>query len=368
MVIWIIGMSSSGKTTIGKKLHSRLNLFNEKWIFLDGDTFRNILGEDIGHNIEDRKKNAYRISRFCEFLSSQNINVIACVLSLFHDNQKYNRNKIKDYKEIYINVSLENLIKRDNKNLYAKAFNGEIKDVVGVDIEFNPPYSPDLTIDNNKDNVDFDFMINNIIKEFKIKIEDYYIYTKNNLLEKPLKYQYSLLEGKSFFDNFFKDRNECLKILKERYDKFKSYNLISNDLELTDRYISEKSLILKEYLLFLLNDKYIDKQEHLKTFNVLIKRFEVSKKLFKSYDIVEIKKNSKEYNDVLTYSLFSLVLQLFFHKTNIVEQKIIYINTILKANDILSSITKDKIILPLEVSYSINAFKGEIEITNNYIC
>ena len=56
MVIWIIGMSASGKTTIGKKLHERLLLSEEKWIFLDGDTFRNILGEDLGHTVENRKK------------------------------------------------------------------------------------------------------------------------------------------------------------------------------------------------------------------------------------------------------------------------------------------------------------------------
>ena len=58
MVIWLIGMSASGKTTIGKKLFDKLSASNEKWIFLDGDTFRNILGEDLGHTIEDRRKNA----------------------------------------------------------------------------------------------------------------------------------------------------------------------------------------------------------------------------------------------------------------------------------------------------------------------
>ena len=94
MIIWLIGMSASGKTTLGKKIYEKLKNSNEKWIFLDGDIFRNILGEDLGHTIEDRRKNAYRISRFCEFLNSQNINVIACVLSIFHDNQKYNKENI----------------------------------------------------------------------------------------------------------------------------------------------------------------------------------------------------------------------------------------------------------------------------------
>ena len=53
MVIWLIGMSASGKTTIGKKLYDKLKFSKDKWIFLDGDIFRNILGDDLGHTIED---------------------------------------------------------------------------------------------------------------------------------------------------------------------------------------------------------------------------------------------------------------------------------------------------------------------------
>ena len=75
MVIWIIGMSASGKTTIGKKLFEKLESSNQKWVFLDGDTFRNILGEDLGHTLKI-EKNAYRVSRLCEYFLSQDINVL----------------------------------------------------------------------------------------------------------------------------------------------------------------------------------------------------------------------------------------------------------------------------------------------------
>ena len=368
MVIWLIGMSASGKTTIGKKLHEKLTLSSEKWIFLDGDTFRNILGEDLGHTIEDRRKNAYRISRFCEFLSSQNINVVACVLSIFHDNQKYNRDKIKEYKEIYIDVNMENLIKRDNKRLYEKALSGEVKNVVGVDIEFKPPYAPNFTIDNNMDNIDFDSTIDNIIKEFNINLDDRYSYTKNNLLEKPHKYQYSLFEGKSFFSKYLKNRNDCIEILEKRLTKLISNDYSFDDINIVSSYIKSDSIILREYLVYLLKNEYIDEKEHFDRLNILIKRFEVSKKLFKSYDIVEIRKNSQEYDDILNYPLFSIVLQKFFYMTNKDEQKMIYMNAILKVNDIVSSIVKDNIILPIEISYSVDAIKGELEITKDYIC
>ena len=151
-------------------------------------------------------------------------------------------------------------------------------------------------------------------------------------------------------------------------DKLISNTHIFNDLKIVDSYIRSKSIILKDYLVYLLKDKHVNKQEHSKTLNLLIKRFEVSKKLFKSYDIIEVKKNNREYDDILSYPLFSLVLQKFFLETNNDKQKMIYLNSILKLNDILSSVAKDNIILFSEVRYSIEALKGEIQITKNYIC
>ena len=120
--------------------------------------------------IEDRRKNAYRISNLCKLLDAQGINVIACVLSIFHDNQKYNREIFSCYKEIFLDVDFEKLVERDNKGLYQKALNGEINDFVGVDIEFVKPYAPDITIDNNEDGPDFNSLAYKIIKELGINL------------------------------------------------------------------------------------------------------------------------------------------------------------------------------------------------------
>lgn len=364
MVIWVVGMSASGKTTLGKKLFDKLLLSNEKWIFIDGDTFRNILGEDLGHSVEDRRKNAYRISRFCEFLSSQGINILACVLSIFHDNQKYNKENILDYKEVYLDVKFENLIKRDNKELYKKALNGEIKDVVGVDIEFTPPYSPDIVIDNNFDNPNYEDMIQNILDSFDIDVHSKYSYSEKNLLEFPHKYQYSKFEGKGFFKKFLDDRNTCLLFLEKRLKKLDNIALNNNQLD-TKNYIQGDNLILRDFLIYLYKSDTTQINENKDTITILIKRFEVSKKLYLTYNLKEIKKSSLLFDCLLNYPLFSLVLQKYYKHTSS-EERLVYLNAILKLNDIISSI-KSELLLYDEIFYSKKAIDEEFEIVGEYI-
>lgn len=169
MIIWLIGMSGSGKTTIGQKLCDSLTyLHQKKWFFLDGDLMRAVMKSDLGHDVEGRRKNADRLSQFCKWLDQNDIHVVASVLSIFPEYQQWNRENFKHYKQIYIQVDYEVLKKRDNKNLYLKAEKGEIDNVVGVQIPFPTPVNNDLVLDNNSWDPDFNKMINSIIKKFKL--------------------------------------------------------------------------------------------------------------------------------------------------------------------------------------------------------
>ena len=363
MVIWIIGLSASGKTTLGKLMHDYLEAASgDKWILLDGDVFRNIFG-DVGHSVDERRDNGKRISRFCQFLDFNNINVIACVLSIFHEHQNYNREKIKNYREIFIDVSLENLIKRDNKNLYQKALDGDLKNVVGVDIDFSPPLNYDYKIDNKIDNLDFIYEINKIIKEFKIPINSQYKYSSKNILISPNKYEYSNFEGDMFFEKYFASRNSFLDVLVTRRDESititEEYSKESND------YTRENELITNLFLKNLLSKNYQTIKIYLDKIKTLIKRFEVSKKLFHSYDKISIKKTSTIYNEVDNYSLFSILLQTCYINSEVKEEKLIYLNCILKLNDLIISI-KDNIILQSSIDLCIKAISGEIELTSKF--
>ena len=168
MVIWIIGLSSSGKTTVAKLLLRKIKKKYSNIVHLDGDQLRKIYGEKIGYTIKDRNKNAERLSKLSKFLSDQKINVIASVLSNFPLWQKWNRKNIKNYFQIYLKVSLKTLIKRDKKKLYKMAIKGRKKNVVGVDIKFIEPLNSDLIIENEGDKKSLKKIVNKIIKKTKI--------------------------------------------------------------------------------------------------------------------------------------------------------------------------------------------------------
>lgn len=149
MVIWLIGMSRAGKTSIGKEVYRLLKTKRPNVVFLDGDIIREMMGNDLGHSLADRKINAGRISRLCRLLDSQGIDVVCAILSIFHESQEWNRKHIPRYFEVYIHVPFEILLERDTNGLYKRALAGEIQNVVGVDIRFPPPLNPDLVIEND---------------------------------------------------------------------------------------------------------------------------------------------------------------------------------------------------------------------------
>ena len=148
MVIWLIGLAGAGKTVIGSEVFKYLKARKPNVVFLDGDHVRAIMGNDLGHSIEDRRTNAWRISRICQYLDDQGIDVVCAILSIFHESQDWNRKHYSRYFEVYLDVPMDVLEARDQKGLYSQAKSSQITDVVGVDIPFIPPVCPDLVLNN----------------------------------------------------------------------------------------------------------------------------------------------------------------------------------------------------------------------------
>jgi cytidine diphosphoramidate kinase len=156
MVIWLTGLSGSGKSTIGRSLFDLWKAEAPNTVIVDGDDIRQLLKID-GENhytLEARKEVAERIAGICAWLDGQEINVVCCTISLFGDLHERNRRTLSRYFEVFVSVPMDVLERRDTKNLYGPARRGEIRDVVGVDLPFSPPEQPDMVIDNRRDGID----------------------------------------------------------------------------------------------------------------------------------------------------------------------------------------------------------------------
>lgn len=168
MIIWVIGLAGAGKTIIGREIYNYLKQKHSNTVFLDGDIIRDIMANDLGHTHADREKNGWRICKLCKHLDDQNINVVTCILSNFQEQRDWNRKNFSKYKEIYIDVPMEVLIKRDQKGLYTSVLSGKINNVVGIDIPFNKPNNPDLIINNSEITKDFKLLAKNSLEKLDV--------------------------------------------------------------------------------------------------------------------------------------------------------------------------------------------------------
>ncbi|MDA9664706.1 adenylyl-sulfate kinase [Candidatus Pelagibacter sp.] len=174
MVIWITGISGTGKSTLGKKLFAEVKKKNAATIFFDGDKFREIFQNDINYTLKDRDINAVRLTRLVKNLSLQKINIIISANLTNIKFRRWMKRNVKNYYEIYISASLKSLLKRDYKKLYSKAINKKIKNVVGVDLSFNEPKNSDLYLTNNNDKKIFLKSVDKILSDIKDKKKNFF--------------------------------------------------------------------------------------------------------------------------------------------------------------------------------------------------
>lgn len=147
-VFWLTGLSGVGKTTLAKEL---ISLFPEdqRPIWLDGDSLREIYADQSSYTYENRKQVAFKNARLCLYLSNQGFSVVCSTISLFHEVQNWNRQSITNYLEIWIKSPPNLLKERDPKKIYENNAKGLLHQVAGVDCPVEYPLSPDLIIEND---------------------------------------------------------------------------------------------------------------------------------------------------------------------------------------------------------------------------
>ena len=136
-------------------------------VLLDGDNVREVFGNDLGFTEGDRLSNASRIKSLCYLLDQQNINVVCAILSISQVDRDWCRTSLNNYKEIYIDVSVDMIEARGDRDIYRQYKNGEIKNVVGCDIKFEAPKRPDFIIENKNSIGDLIYRTKCIANHFK---------------------------------------------------------------------------------------------------------------------------------------------------------------------------------------------------------
>ena len=146
LVVWLTGLAGSGKSTLAKELYIKLQSQALNVVYLDGDELRDVLGA-YSYDKQGRISVAKKRADLARLLSRQGIITIVSTISMFDEIYAYNREHFPNYLEVYVSCDYDELIRRDQKQLYSKALKGEQPNVVGVDIDYDEPKAH-LRIDN----------------------------------------------------------------------------------------------------------------------------------------------------------------------------------------------------------------------------
>ena len=147
-VVWLTGLSGSGKSTIANALELQLFAQGFKTYILDGDNVRRGLSQDLGFLDADRAENIRRIAEVAKLMADAGLVVIVAFISPFISERNFARTIIanKEFVEVYVDTPIEICEARDPKGLYKKARSGQLKNFTGIDSEYQPPENPEVTV------------------------------------------------------------------------------------------------------------------------------------------------------------------------------------------------------------------------------
>ena len=152
-VIWLTGLSGSGKSTIANGVEKRIHSLGMHAYVLDGDNLRMGLNSDLGFTPEDRAENVRRISEVAKVLVDAGLIVLVAVISPFEADRQRAKSLFDEgeFFEVFVDTPVEVCVQRDPKGLYKKANSGEIPNFTGVGQGYEIPKDPDLHLTGESD-------------------------------------------------------------------------------------------------------------------------------------------------------------------------------------------------------------------------
>lgn len=148
--VWITGLPSAGKSTLGTAVEERLIALGRGAYLLDGDDLRCGLCSDLGFAREDREENVRRVGELARLLADSGTVAIAALVSPYtqmreHVRERHERDGLAFF-EVFVDTPVKLCAERDPKGLYARAYAGELDGFTGVDDPYQPPSDPELHI------------------------------------------------------------------------------------------------------------------------------------------------------------------------------------------------------------------------------
>jgi bifunctional enzyme CysN/CysC len=147
-VLWLTGLSGSGKSTIADAVERDLHAQGVRTFVLDGDNVRHGLNKDLGFTAEDRAENVRRVAEVARLMVESGTVVVVALVSPFRGDRRAARDLFDpgDFVEVFVRTPVEVCAARDPKGLYAKAASGELPNLTGVGQDYEEPLSPDLVV------------------------------------------------------------------------------------------------------------------------------------------------------------------------------------------------------------------------------
>ena len=157
-LVWVTGLSASGKSTIATELERMLFIDKINTFVLDGDNVRHGLCKDLGFAADDRRENLRRVGEVAKLLVDAGVLTLAAFISPYAADRNAIRalfdNDEADFIEIYLKCELAVCEERDPKGLYKKARKGEIPFFTGISDPYEAPESPELIIETDRLTID----------------------------------------------------------------------------------------------------------------------------------------------------------------------------------------------------------------------
>ncbi len=155
-VIWLTGLSGSGKSTVARAAEQRLMEVGHAAYVLDGDNVRHGLNGDLAFSPADRDENIRRVGEVAAIMADAGLITFAAFISPYAAARDRARTAAgeRPFFEVLVNAPLDECSRRDPKGLYAKARAGKITDLTGVDAPYEAPADPDLVLDTAAQSVE----------------------------------------------------------------------------------------------------------------------------------------------------------------------------------------------------------------------